>query len=511
MTGAPPALPGVTCEQRDLECYADMFTSRAQVCEPSTREELRAIFAAAREEGRRVTLRAGGHAFDEQALGDDVVVAMTKFRGVEDEGDDSITVGAGTTWGEIVEHLQQQGKAPFVTVTTAHATAGGTLASDCLSRCSPVCGKEGRHVLRFDLMTPDGEVHQCTPPGSDGPPSRDEQLFRGAVGGFGYLGAILSITYRVRPIRSAGDTRPLGVHTTLRTFGTFAEFAGSLVPATRAMRLDPPDGDEPDAIYGALYVGKRQTPRAVTMQSRFTSQVGDCKPMLLFQKPGIPRILVEWLIRFRWFNGVLWWATFKWFYKTGNEYDNELPSFTFFMDGNAKAKRLARRIGLHARTLQQTFVVPAGNLEDDPRESQARLVAWLNHAQAVLRKHDLIPTFYDVLYLPQDSTAMLSATAGGGGFAVSYAFEAPRPNLDHVEPVFAQLTDDLWKDHGGRVSLVKNVCAAPAVLVASYGTDLEDFLALKQSVDRDGVLRNHFFDKTIATAAGVPPVATPTP
>jgi hypothetical protein len=314
----------------------------------------------------------------------------------------------------------------------------------------------------------------------------------------------------VRTLRPAGETGPLGVHTTLTTSNSFKTFAESLVPATRDMR-DANVRDSPDAIYGALYVGKRLTPRAVTMQSRFTAHVAKGKQMLLFQKPGIPRLVVEWLLRFRWFNAVLWWFTYKLWSRGSSEYENELPSFTFFMDGNAEAKRLARKIGLHARTLQQTFVVPAGDLDDDPAASQERLVAWLEHAQDVLVAADQIPTFYDVLYLPQDDTAMLSATAAGGGFAVSYAFERPRPYLDDVKPVFEQLTADLWDTHRGRVSLVKNVCAAPAVIVESYGKDLRDFLALKQRVDPGGVLRNRFFEKTIGACAGVPSPAAAAP
>ena len=80
------------------------------------------------------------------------------------ESTHQVRVGAGATWGAIVAELDKKGMTPAGTVTSSHATAGGTLSADCLSRFSPRYGKEASHVVAFLLLTVDGRLLSCTPP-----------------------------------------------------------------------------------------------------------------------------------------------------------------------------------------------------------------------------------------------------------------------------------------------------------------------------------------------------------
>jgi decaprenylphospho-beta-D-ribofuranose 2-oxidase len=509
------ALRGIPSQEERLGCYSGRFRADAHLFTPASRDELRRIFAYAAENGRRVTLRAGAHSFDAQALGDDIVVSMARFDGIEvDPAANRVVVGPGATWGAIVAALKQHGKVPYATVTTEHATAGGTLSGDCLSRFSPAYGKEGTHVESFEVMLPTGEVVDCRRPPEGvawDERTREERLFLGTIGGLGYLGAVLSITYSVLPV---GDTHEIGVRTTVRKAKTFADLAARLVPVTQQACVEhstPADPRLHDAIYSAMYARRARSPRVLIMTSSYATDRDSGDPaMLLFKKPGVPRVLVEWLIRWRWFNALLWWFAFRHGFKDGRTYDNTLEGFAFFMDGNALAKRLAARARVHLQTLQQTFVVPVDlgtDAERTPEEQEAYLAdareplaRWLEHAQQVFEHHKLIPTFHDVLFLPQDLEFPLSATSRSAGFAVSYAFETRGRRLDAVVPVFEKLADDLWRKHGGRVYLVKNVCAKPAVLKEMYGEDARRFFALKREVDPAGILRNGFLEGTFGDA-----------
>ena len=123
-------------ERHELGCYSGLHRATATVCTPATLDELRQVLLHAAGTGRRVTLRAGGHAFDAQALGDDLVVSMTAFDDVRLLSDEPRRGRGGRDLGPILATLEREGLVPAVTVTTAHATAGGTLAGDCLSRFS---------------------------------------------------------------------------------------------------------------------------------------------------------------------------------------------------------------------------------------------------------------------------------------------------------------------------------------------------------------------------------------
>src|SRR5262245_43248844 len=150
-----------------IGCYTGLYEARASVARPRSVEELRDVFHQARESGRRVTIRGGGHSFDSQPIGNEIVVSTEHLNSIELLDGDRVRVGPAATGGEIFAATQPHGLVPAVTVTTEHATAGGTLSADCLSRFSMAYGKEGTRVESFELLTTDGELLACSPPPAD--------------------------------------------------------------------------------------------------------------------------------------------------------------------------------------------------------------------------------------------------------------------------------------------------------------------------------------------------------
>ncbi|MGH2992424.1 MAG: FAD-binding oxidoreductase [Solirubrobacterales bacterium] len=488
--------------EEELGCYSGLYSTRARVLKPADLEELRRIFAYARDAGRRVTLRAGGHSFDAQALGDDLVVSMMRFDTIEVLANEKqVRVGPGATWGAILAKLEPTGLVPAVTVTTEHATAGGTLSGDCLSRFSPAYGKEGKSVESFDLLTTEGELLHCTAPPEDAQPSvwtREERAYCGLIGGLGYLGAVVAITYRVLSAGSAGGQ--IGVRTIVRKFDTFKDLAADLVPTAKRMYLedsDPRDPEKLDAIWSALDTRGDGSQSALFFTSTFTT-TSDRRRMALHRPQLLIRIVVEWLMRVPFISKRLWRFYFRFMFRDGDEYVDDLEGFTFFMDGNARAKRIAKRLGFKMQNAQQTFVVPsdpgsAGGW-DSAKED---LVEWLEYAHTFLLERKLTPTLNDVLFLPRDLPFPLSASADLPGFAVSYAFETSNPaTLERVKQAFIELADALSERFQGRVYLVKNVFAEQRTLASMYGDNAIEFFRLKRELDPGGVLGNDFLTRT---------------
>jgi decaprenylphospho-beta-D-ribofuranose 2-oxidase len=273
-SGTADSLPGLPGTEEEVGCYSGLWSERAEVVTPSDLDELQRYFARARENKRRVSLRAGTHSFDGQAIGEDLVVSMVRLDSIEVLPGDRVRVGPGAMWGAILEELEPLGLVPAVTVTTEHATAGGTLSGDCLSRFSPAWGKEGKFVESFDLLTIEGEWIHCTPPDKDAPPSswtREQRAFLGAVGGLGYLGAVVSITYNVLSPGAADGQ--IGVRTIVRKFDTYRNLARDLVPEAKKMYLedsDPRDPTKLDAIWSALAT-RGESEEALFFTSAFTT------------------------------------------------------------------------------------------------------------------------------------------------------------------------------------------------------------------------------------------------
>jgi decaprenylphospho-beta-D-ribofuranose 2-oxidase len=481
------SLSGIDRKVRRLESYSGLESAHRLVLRPATEDQVRAVFLYASEFGRRLTLHGGGHSFDAQALGDDLIVSLERLNRIDVLADGTVEVGPGATWGQIVRELKRRSMVPSITVTTEHATAAGTLAANCLSRFSPAYGKEGTHVVSFRLMTPDGVIHSCAPPApalDRAAWDADQRLFMAAVGGFGYLGAFLTVRFRaVERVPT-----PIRVKTTPQVFTDFRDLEEDLRREATAVanRGDPADPRLPDAIYAAVSAfGDRQ--QAVKFRSSFTTDDGT--PLILFRPEWVLRPIAEWLMRNQSCNRLIWDYAFRQFAQR-KTYVDELEGYTFFMDGNVRAKHWAGRLGLSLKTLQQTFIVPVGG---------EGLAEWLLHARGVLNRLGVAPTLQDVLYLPQDMPFYLSATPEGPGWAVSYAFDTSHPDeLEDVTHAFVRLARELDKTYGGRVYLVKNVRADRATIEAMYGPDLAAFRAVKDEFDPQGILRNGFFDRVLA-------------
>jgi decaprenylphospho-beta-D-ribofuranose 2-oxidase len=513
MSATDDSLCDIQSSVKELDCYSGLYSARARVVVPEDANELPCIFDYAKRNGYRVTLRAGGHSFDGQALGNGIVISLSKLDTIEVFAQKRrVRVGPGATWGAIVAALKPHGLVPAVTVTTEHATAGGTLSGDCLSRFSPAYGKEGTWIVSFELLTVGGRVMTCERPRDGVPQSQwtlEERAFCGVIGGLGYLGAVVSITYCVLAAGSPGDK--IGVRTVVRKFHTFANLGRYLVPNTTEayeQKPDPADPKKLDAIFSALDTSADGSQSALYFTSAFTTNAKGRRMPLHRPKLAL-RVVVEWVMRRPKLSKLLWHVYFLYLYRDGQEFVDDLEGFTFFMDGNARAKRIAKRFGFAMRNVQQTFIVPSErHREKGWRPAEDQLVRWLEYAHAFLRDRGLTPTLHDVLFLPQDLPFRLSASADGPGFAVSYAFETSNEDtLARAQQAFIEMADHLWNRFGGRVYLVKNVFARPATLQAMYGNHVREFVDLKRQLDPDGILRNDFLERTFGNL--LPPGSAP--
>jgi decaprenylphospho-beta-D-ribofuranose 2-oxidase len=488
---------GIECWPERLWAYSGVQNRRALVLRPKDEEQLRRIFDCAAERKWRITFRAGGRSFDAQSLGYDLVVSMDRFDSITVDGG-TVTVGAGATWGRILRTLAAHGKLPAGTVTTELASAGGTMSGNCLSRFSPAYGKEGKHITRFTLLTPSGERLTCTRPEGQ-PGDLAQETFLAAIGGLGYLGAVLDITYKL--LEAPDVRRPTVVKTTVGRTRDLNRYVRGLVGCVKAMhseRSSPQNGELLDAVYTAIDLRADGRTRAFIFVSTYSGDA-EGRPLLVYQPRHPLRVPTELLFRFRLFNALLWWANFEIFHRRTKHFVNALMDYAFFMDGNTRAKRFAARFRVNLQTLQQTFVVPSDFSSEDAVEQTIRdLKEWLLSAAAVFERHGITPTFHDVLWLPHDPDFRLSSTPTTGGFAVSYAFDSNRgKRRDKATEAFKELAEAVHQREG-RVYLVKNVYAETATLQAMYDTRLTEFRNLKRRLDPDDLLVNPFYDEKLA-------------
>src|SRR2546421_825416 len=266
---------------RHLLSYSGFEKAYARVYEPRTVAELQQLLKQARAEQWSVTFRGGGYSFDSQSLNDDTVILLHYLHTIHppDQERAQITVEPAARWGKIVHTLRPYGLTPHIVVTAGKTTAGGTLSADCYSRSSFRYGKEGRHVARFQLLTVDGDLLECSR-------TENPELFHAVIGGFGYLGVVTEITYHL--LRINERTR---IQTVFHKYTSLE----NLVTGLEQCMLECQDWD---AVYALAFFSGNQE-KGFVCHSRYSAN-RHLRRFFLYAGVNPLRVLVEWLIRISW-------------------------------------------------------------------------------------------------------------------------------------------------------------------------------------------------------------------
>jgi len=133
---------------------------------------------------------------------------------------------------------------------------------------------------------------------------------------------------------------------------------------------------------------------------------------------------------------------------------------------------------------------------DTMRATIATVSAFIDDLSKDLSARGVVPTLFDVLFVPKDEGFLLSSTALSSGYAVTVTFDTSnRRRLSAVRAALLRASTRC-RELGGRVHLVKSVIADPGDLEAMYSQGARQFFAMKRQLDPDGTLRNQFLERT---------------
>lgn len=477
----------------------------ALVAAPHTEAELAQVLARARALGKRVSFQAGRQSLDKHPLparADDVVVSMRHFGGIavdtsptDDPHSAWVTAGAGARWGDVLRACEAERLVPYVVVTSSNATLGGTVASDCLSRFTTDHGKESRLVSNLRMMWASGEVEDLTCPQHERVHETHPAL--GVIGGFGLLGAVLSVRFRVHRVADAGDA-PLAVRSVVRKYHDLPSLLAALLSRAYPLVQDR-SYRNPKALYAvAAYTDDPARWRNLLLSSYYVRSApgrGHRMPQHIIDGPA--RVLGEWGKRVPGLTSAFWQLV-HWGLRP--RYVDPLHDYTFFMDGNAYTKEVEHALGIRTRVRQQTFLIPTP-IDHARRTYDGRLAQeFLARTREVLAAHGARPTLLDVLFVPEDE-AYLSGSYRMPGLAITAAFEPLRARaLAASEAALVELSA-VAERLGGRVHLTKRVCADPAVIGRMYAHGLAKLAELKDRLDPQRLFDSAFAEQVLRPAA----------
>jgi decaprenylphospho-beta-D-ribofuranose 2-oxidase len=424
--------------------------SRATVVRPSTVDDVAAALTSAGPRG--VLARGAGRSYGDAAQnGGGTVLDLAALSGIELVDDGDVVAGAGALLADLVPVLLAAGRFLPVTPGTRFVTVGGALAADVHGKNHHVDGSIGDHVLRLDLVTPDGTTYVLERGAS---PSGD-RLLDATLGGMGLTGVITSARLATIPAPTpwvAVDTRradDLDALMTLMSDPTDTHrYSVAWVDGTaRGRRLG----------RGVLTLGDHASPEAAHGRAGRAVPVG--APRI-----GVPPMPVSPL-------GRVSIAAFNeaWFRAAPRSRDAELVGIAPYFYPLDAVGGWNRLYGPHG-FLQYQFAVPDSGA-DVVRRTLERLAAIG------------APSFLSVLkrFGPGRASSPLSFPLEGWTLAVDVPTRVPglARALDELDEVVLAA--------GGRLYLAKDSRAVPATIEAGY-PGLADFRALRSEIDPRGVL-----------------------
>ena len=490
--------------RRTLSSYGGQKV-RALFSAPSSLDELKGLLAFAERTKRKVTFRAGGQAFDTQSLNDDLVVSLERFTSIKvDKAAQTVTVGCGAKWGDILTETSKAALVPYIMVTSSAASAGGTLSSNSLGRFSPSVGREGAHVASFTLLTLDNEVLVCT----DDPKDGNYSLFLSVIGGLGYVGAVLEITYRLLQL----PARESVVKTTFTLVEGLKRTAGSVAPAKRYEPLLTPFVDSVCSHRNACH-GKpvgAVAPEAFSVAVNLRgggwglfarSTYEDAKtvgslPRSVFHNPqSFLHMLLQIAANVPFLRSVGYWLTYRQYRGKPQVFSDPLRGYTFFEDGNRKVRAGLHAVGLPGRLVQQTFMIPC-DVKDAPGSSE-RLLTFLREADSLFTEMKIDPALIDVLYVGKDPHGfLLSSSRNMDAFAVTFTFERLILSMTREVEAMKSLSRICLRQNGV-VHLVKHVHAFPDTIEHMYRAAFADLKAIRTTRNSEPVLANEFSSRAL--------------
>ncbi len=168
------------------------------VYRPTTIDGIQEAFALARARGLSVGLRGAGQSYGDAALNaENVSLDLSRMTRVLawDPQSGVITVEPGVTIQQLWQYTLEDGWWPSIVPGTMFVSLGGATAMNVHGKNAFAKGTLGEHVHAFDILLPTGERRTCSR-------TENAELFHAAIGGFGMLGCITSVTFSMTRVHS---------------------------------------------------------------------------------------------------------------------------------------------------------------------------------------------------------------------------------------------------------------------------------------------------------------------
>jgi decaprenylphospho-beta-D-ribofuranose 2-oxidase len=429
--------------------------------QPTSVEEIAAVFELARRSQRQVTLRGSGLSYGDAALGSEcLIIDIRKMRHVL--GFDKVTgvleAEAGITLEAIWRNTLKQGWWLPVVSGTMFPTLGGALAMNIHGKNNFKAGTLGEHVVELDLLTPKGDLLTIR---------KGEPLLHEVISSAGLLGVITRVKLQLKRV-SSGDLKVFAksVADWDEQFEAFDKYLGNADYAVSWVDCFGRDHGKGRGLFHAAWHKDENEPETLWEDHQdLPSRIFG-----LFPKREVWRFLRPMNNRsgMKFLNAAK--HTSAWLIGDNKMHTQSLVKFSFLLDYVPNW----RNAYLPGGFLQYQSFVPAEHArqvfaQQVEMQQERKLEAYLG----VMKRHR-----------PDDFLFSHSVD----GYSLALDFKVTEDNLIDLAALCHEM-NDLVLSAGGRFYFAKDSTLRPADVRAYLGeATLSRFRELKSRFDPDGLL-----------------------
>lgn len=444
------------------------------VYRPSTIEGILAVMQLAQQEGRSVALKGGGNSYGDAFLNrEQVVLDLSRMKRILSWNPDSgvIRCEPGVTIEELWRYVIEDGWWPPVVSGTARVTIGGALSANIHGKNNRKVGPIGEHIKEFSLLTADAEERTIAP-------LENPELFYAAIGGFGALGVVTSVTMQMKRVHSG--MLEVEAHVACNwteALGEVARLADEWDYAVGWIDGFPSGANAGRGIlHAARHLEEGEDPHPEETLRAEAHQIPDS--VFGIPKRALPRLMRPFTrpLGMRFINTMKFSAGKR---EAGRRFRQSLVAFNFLLDSVPNWKHAYRPAGL----------------------VQYQIFAPLDAAQHVfseavrVAKEQRFPPLLCVLKRHRPDAFLLSHAVDG--FSLAMDFRVPSHRWEEFRRLADEMTE-LTLAAGGRLYLAKDSVLRPGQFRRAVGEEaLARFLALKASVDPEGLFWSEMWRRVV--------------
>lgn len=460
---------------RVLDGFGRSVRAACRYVEPKSVEDLAFALQQAQSEGLTVAFRGSGRSYGDASLNTGGMVVDAT--GLDRLLDWNPTTGvleaeAGLTIEGLWRRTIEDGYWPAVVPGTMRPTLGGCVAMNIHGKNNFRVGPFGDHVLELDLLTPQGELLTLNR-------SQNAELFHAVIGGLGMLGAVTRVKLKLKKVES-GKLRVecisgKNLDAMMDAFEQRLSHADYLVGWVDCFASGKSLGR--GQVHSAHYLHEGEDPEGAA--SFHVERQGLPGSILGVPKSELWRVMRLFSNKPLWslINALKYHSSWR---QHGTSYLQSHVAFAFLLD-YIPNWRLAYGPG---GFIQYQVFVPHATA----RETLKDVLRLCQQAK--------MPSFLGVLKRHRPDPFLLTHALDGWSMAMD--FPVTGKNRNALWALTEQLTERVLAS-GGKFYFAKDSVLRKGDVERAYGRDrLDQFLALKQQHDPNGMLSSDLWSRALA-------------